>query len=64
MIMESQVTLIVDRDVYAQEYMGCHPCANASSIKVKTQGDFEKFCLLPVIYHCLWIYSAIASAMA
>lgn len=46
---EKQVTLLVDRDVYAQEYMGCHPCANTSSIKVKTQDIFEKF--LPFTGH-------------
>ncbi|MBS5521545.1 MAG: prolyl-tRNA synthetase associated domain-containing protein [Clostridiales bacterium] len=46
---EKQVTLLVDRDVYVQEYMGCHPCANTSSIKVKTQDIFEKF--LPFTGH-------------
>lgn len=46
---EKQVTLIVDRDVYEQEYMGCHPCANTSSIKVKTRDIFEK--LLPFTGH-------------
>lgn len=36
------VRLIVDRDVYNEEYMGCHPCANTSSIKIRTSDVFEK----------------------
>ena len=43
------VTLLVDREVYEQPYMGCHPCANTSSIKIKTADVFEK--LLPFTGH-------------
>lgn len=46
---EKQVTLLVDREVYEEAYMGCHPCANTSSIKVKTSDIFEK--LLPATGH-------------
>lgn len=39
------VTLIVDRDILNQEYFGCHPCVNTSSLKMKTSDIFDK--LLP-----------------
>ena len=43
------VTLIVDRDLLKQEYFGCHPCINTSSLKIKTSDIFEK--LLPHTGH-------------
>lgn len=41
--IDNKVTLIVDRDVAEQEYFGCHPCLNTSSLKIKTSDIFEKF---------------------
>ncbi len=46
---EKKVHLVVDRDAYKEVYMGCHPCANTSSIKLKTADMFEKF--LPFTGH-------------
>lgn len=46
---ERKVHLIIDRDIYHDEYVGCHPCANTSSIKMKTADLFEKF--LPFTGH-------------
>jgi Ala-tRNA(Pro) deacylase len=43
------VRLLVDEDVKAGEYIGCHPCANTSSLKIKTLDIFEKF--LPAVGH-------------
>lgn len=43
------VTLIVDRDILDQEYFGCHPCINTSSLKIKTSDIFEK--LIPSTGH-------------
>lgn len=40
---DKRVTLIVDRDVLKQEYFGCHPCLNTSSLKLRTADIFEKF---------------------
>ena len=40
---EHKVTLLIDEDSYPDEYMGCHPCANTSSIKFKTKEFYEKF---------------------
>lgn len=39
---EKKVTLLVDKEVLEDEYFGCHPCINTSSIKMKTSDVFEK----------------------
>jgi len=46
---EHGVRLLVDEDVKAGEYIGCHPCVNTSSLKIKTSDIFEKF--LPAVGH-------------
>ncbi len=40
---ENNVTLLVDEDVLAAEYFGCHPCINTSSLRLKTADIFGKF---------------------
>ena len=40
---ENNVRLLVDEDVLKGEYVGCHPCINTSSIKLKTKDVFETF---------------------
>ena len=40
---ENAVTLLVDEDVLKGEYVGCHPCVNTSSLKIKTTDVFDKF---------------------
>ncbi len=37
------VTLLVDCDLRDAEYIGCHPCVNTSSLKVKTSDVLGKF---------------------
>ena len=37
---ENRVHLVVDRDVLKGEYVGCHPCINTSSLKIKTSDMF------------------------
>ncbi len=44
-----EVQLLVDEDVRADEYLGCHPCVCTSSLKIKTADIFEKF--LPAVGH-------------
>lgn len=45
-----QVQLLIDEDVInGHEFMGCHPCINTSSLKIRTQDILEKF--LPHIRH-------------
>ena len=40
---ERKVNLLIDRDVAEEEYLGCHPCVNTSSLKVRTCDIMEKF---------------------
>ena len=40
---ENQVTLLVDEDVLAAEYFGCHPCINTSSMRLKVSDVFGTF---------------------
>nr|WP_330391656.1 hypothetical protein [Butyrivibrio sp. YAB3001] len=39
----------MDEDVKEEEYIGCHPCVNTSSLKLKTADIFENF--LPAVGH-------------
>lgn len=40
---ENHVKLLVDEDVLKDEYVGCHPCVNTSSLKLKTEDVFGKY---------------------
>lgn len=44
-----KVQLLVDEDVLAEEYVGCHPCVNTASLKIKTKDVTERF--LPAVGH-------------
>ena len=46
---ENHVQLLVDEDVMKGEYLGCHPCVNTSSMKVRTEDIFGKF--LEAVHH-------------
>ena len=46
---ENHVQLLLDKDVKAGEFIGCHPCINTSSLKLYTNDIFEKF--LPAVHH-------------
>ena len=37
---ENKVKLLVDEDVIQSEYVGCHPCINTSSLKLRTEDVF------------------------
>lgn len=37
------VDLLVDKDLLSNEYIGCHPCINTSSLKIKTEDILKKF---------------------
>ena len=39
---ECAVRLLVDKDILSDEYIGCHPCVNTSSMRIKTQDIFDK----------------------
>ena len=40
---ENNVKLLVDEDVLKDEYIGCHPCVNTSSLKIRTKDVFDKY---------------------
>jgi Ala-tRNA(Pro) deacylase len=46
---EHKVKLLIDEDVLANEYFGCHPCVNTASLKLRTKDIVEKF--LPYTGH-------------
>ena len=39
---ENAVRLLVDKDILSDEYIGCHPCVNTTSMKIKTTDIFGK----------------------
>lgn len=49
----NRVELLIDEDVLKEEYFGCHPCINTSSLKVKTSDLTET--LLPFIHHTMTV---------
>ena len=46
---EGRVRLLIDKDVLSGEYIGCHPCINTSSLRIKTADIVEK--LIPALKH-------------
>ena len=40
---DHKVQLLVDDDVLSAEYVGCHPCINTSSLRIKSEDIFGKF---------------------
>ncbi len=46
---DNAVQLLIDSDVLQSEYVGCHPCINTSSLRMKTRDLTEK--ILPAIHH-------------
>jgi Ala-tRNA(Pro) deacylase len=46
---EGRVRLLIDKDVLEGEYIGCHPCINTSSLRMKTSDLVEK--LIPALRH-------------
>lgn len=46
---DKRVQLLIDKDVLEAEYLGCHPCVNTASLKVKTADVMKRF--LPFTGH-------------
>ena len=40
---DHKVQLLVDEDVLKAEYVGCHPCINTSSLRIRSADIFGKF---------------------
>ena len=39
----NKVNLLIDSDILENEYVGCHPCINTSSLRLKTKDLIDKF---------------------
>lgn len=46
---DMRVRLLIDEDVLKEEYFGCHPCINTSSLRFKTE-DLRRV-ILPALKH-------------
>ena len=46
---ENSVQLLIDEDVLAGEWLGCHPCVNTSSLRLRVKDVVEK--VLPAVHH-------------
>ena len=46
---DNRVQLLVDEDVLGEEFLGCHPCINTSSLKIYTEDAFGK--LMQAMHH-------------
>lgn len=49
---EHRVQLVIDRDVLKEEFIGCHPCINTTSMRLPTKDILEKF--LSYVGHDYW----------
>ena len=46
---DRMVRLLIDEDVLTGEYIGCHPCINTSSLKLRTRDVFTTY--LNAVHH-------------
>ncbi len=46
---ENRVRLLIDEDVLKDEWLGCHPCVNTSSLRLRVRDVVERF--LPAVHH-------------
>ncbi len=46
---EGKVKLVIDRDVLAGEWVGCHPCINTTSLRIATSDLKDK--IIPALNH-------------
>ena len=46
---DNAVRLLIDEDVLTGEYIGCHPCINTSSLRIKTEDMMNK--VIPAMKH-------------
>lgn len=44
-----RVRLLIDEDVLKEKYVGCHPCINTSSLRIRTEDMMEK--VIPALGH-------------
>ena len=46
---DQKVQLLIDEDVLKDPYIGCHPCINTSSLKIRTEDMMKK--IIPEMKH-------------
>lgn len=46
---DNRVQLVIDGDVLRRDYLGCHPCINTSSLRLRMQDVTQT--LLPALHH-------------
>ncbi len=46
---QGMIQLLIDQDVLKEDYFGCHPCINTSSLRIKTADLLDT--ILPYIKH-------------
>lgn len=46
---DQKVQLLIDEDVLKEPYIGCHPCINTSSLKIRTEDMMKK--IIPEMKH-------------
>ena len=46
---DHRVKLLIDKDVLVEAFIGCHPCVNTSSLRIKTADLVEK--IIPAMEH-------------
>ena len=47
--LDRDVRLLIDRDLLDGEYIGCHPCINTSSLRIRTRDLLER--VIPATKH-------------
>lgn len=41
--LDRDATLLIDEDLLKDEYIGCHPCINSSTLKIRTSDILDNF---------------------
>lgn len=57
---ENAVKLLVDEDVLQGEYVGCHPCVNTSSLRIRTKDMFGP--VLQAMHHDMTVVKLLGEA--
>jgi Ala-tRNA(Pro) deacylase len=52
---DNRVQLLIDEEVLSGEYIGCHPCINTSSLRLKTGDLINK--IIPATSHTIHVVS-------
>ena len=47
----NEVKLLIDKDLLKEEYFGCHPCINTSSLRIKTSDIIKN--IIPATAHAV-----------